>query len=235
MQLFLNKLSFLFFTIGLILMACAPSEPITTDSQFRGLERISFNINYLYRAGGSGEFKQFRDGSILHSGDHYKLIFEPSRDGYVYIFQIDSGNKIVRLFPTDEFSGAAAENSNPVVKGNSYFVPAEHKSFKLDQQIGKETIYLVVTQSRDAKLEAFYQKIKLAQEIDGVKKRQTTRQKWHNAMMKLRGAELELVDDENTQITWNEQGEEFSVISQYLKNMCVGCVHIVNFEHRSLK
>ena len=148
-----------------------------------------------------------------------------NRDGYVYIFQFDAGNKIFQLFPTTGFRGADVANHNPVVKSKRYFIPAENKSFKLDKQTGNETIYLVFTKSRDAKLEAFYQKIKSSGD-------KNSRQQWHKAMIQMRGVEPELVDDKNTTITWNEEGEDFSVMSQYLKNMCVGCVHIVNFEHR---
>jgi hypothetical protein len=189
----------------------------------RGLERVDFSINYLYHASNSSQFKPFNNGSILHSGDSYKLILEPSRAGYVYIFQFDSGNKIFQLFPTTEFKGAAVKNNNPVIRGERYFIPSENKSFELDNQTGKETLYLIFTKSRDAKLEAFYRKVKASD---------NSRQEWHQAMQKKRGPKIELVNDEETTITWNEEGDEFTVMSQYLKNMCVGCVHIVNFEHR---
>lgn len=46
----------------------------------------------------------------------YKLILEPGRAGYVYIFQFYSGNKIFQLFPTREFKGAAVKNNNPVIR-----------------------------------------------------------------------------------------------------------------------
>ncbi len=222
------------FALGLSLMSCVSSGS-TRANQDKGLNRMDFKINYLYRANGIGEFKPFRNGSVLHSGDHYKLIFEPSINGYVYIFQIDSAHKIVRLFPTDNFFQASAENRNPVVKGQRYFVPAPHKSFKLDRQVGEETIYLVITPTPDAKLEALYKRMQARSNVDeSSPERLRARVEWHNAITKLRAPELELMDDDqgSPPITWHEQGEQFSVLPQYLKNRCEECVYIVNFQHR---
>jgi len=202
----LKLLSFL-FAIGLSLMGCVSSS--STTAQNRGLVQKGFEINYLYRASGNGEFKPFSNGSILHSGDHYKLIFEPIINGYVYIFQIDSAHKIVRLFPPDDFIFAATENRNPVVKGQRYFIPARNKSFKLNQQVGEESIYLVITPTPDAKLEALYEKMQARGNVDESSP-ESLRTQWHNTMIKLRAPEIELVDDDqgSLPITWHEQGEQ---------------------------
>ena len=193
-----------------------------------------FKISYVYRAGGEGDFKAFNNDSMLRSGDHYKLMFEPTDNSYVYIFQIDSAHKIFRLFPTGDFKDAAKANKNPAQKGLKYFVPAEHKSFQLDQQLGKETIYFVVTRKPDVMLEGKYKMMLAQQQTRNFTERSLARQQWHNAM-KLRGAEPELVDDvtkSRSPMVWKEQGQQFSVVPQYLKNICEGCVHIVTFQHR---
>jgi len=187
-----------------------------------------FEINYLYSA--SGQFKTLHEGSVLHSGDHYKLIFEPIENSYVYIFQIDSAHKIFRLFPTDEYSNADPKNQNPVQQGEQYFVPAEHHSFELDNQTGKETIYVIVTQQPDLVLENQYQQLKLAQETGILEQRRIARQKWQETL-ELRGPTPALVDDVTQTNTWEENGQQ-SVFSQYLGKMCDGCVHILNFQHQ---
>jgi len=94
------------------------------------LNPLNFKINYVYRPNGKGDFKDFGKGDVLNSGDHYKLMFEPSDNGYVYIFQIDSSNQIFRLFPTVDFKDSDPKNINSVTKGQKYFVPAKHWSFK---------------------------------------------------------------------------------------------------------
>jgi len=193
-----------------------------------------FKINYVYRVAGKGKPKSFSNGSELCSGDSIKLIFEPSKNSYVYIFQIDSANKIFRLFPTVDFKGAAKANKNPVQKGVKYFVPAEKKSFKLDQQVGKETIYFVVTQKPDMKLDDQYKMMLAQQNTSDIKERGIVRQQWHSAMT-TRGVQPELEDDvtqSSEPVVWKEQEQQFSIMPQYLKNMCEGCVYNVTFQHR---
>ncbi|OAD23803.1 hypothetical protein THIOM_000352 [Candidatus Thiomargarita nelsonii] len=122
-----------------------PLQPIQEQ------QPLSFKISYWYRADDQGDFKHFGDGSVLHSGDHLKLIFTPTEDNiYIYIFMVDSHNNIARLFPTDDFKGAARANKNPVKKEKQYFVPAASRSFKLDENTGKETLYLIATRQADA-------------------------------------------------------------------------------------
>jgi hypothetical protein len=190
-------------------------------------------INYVYRAGGTGEPKLFGEGSVLHSGDAYKILFEPAKDGYVYIFQMDSSHKLFRLFPTNNFKNADPNNVNPVKKGQPYFVPAENWSFRLDNTTGDETIYFVVTNQPDPTLENHYQSLLAQQETSNFQERLTARQQWHTTM-KSRGPDVELMPDmgpTRSPIQFQENGQQFTVMPQFLKNMCEGCVYIVNFEH----
>jgi hypothetical protein len=130
-----------------------------------------------------------------------------------YIFLIDSHKNIARLFPTDDFKGAAKANKNPVKKEKQYFVPAASRSFKLDDNTGEETLYLIATRQADAILEN-----QIMEEIQN----------------KTHLIKPELIEDfpENTPIIFEEQGQTFSVLPQYLKNMCEGCVYRVRFQHR---
>jgi hypothetical protein len=53
--------------------------------------------------------------------------------------------------------------------------------------------------------------------------------------MKSRGPDVELMPymgPSRSPIQFQENGQQFSVMPQFLKNMCEGCVYIVNFEHR---
>ncbi|OAD23804.1 conserved hypothetical protein, secreted [Candidatus Thiomargarita nelsonii] len=185
-----------------------------TLTGYKPTQLLSFKIGYLYRAGGQGDFKHFRDGSVLHSGDHLKLIFTPTEDNiYIYIFMVDSHNNVARLFPTDKFKGAAKANKNPVKKSVKYFVPAKSKSFQLDNNTGEESIYLIATRQPDEVLEK--------------------PSKFILAKAKRRLIEPELVDDvpDNTPIVFIEDGKKFSVLPKYLKNMCEECVYRVTFQH----
>ena len=119
-----------------------PLPPLTTSSQQLS-EALSFTVQYFYRSPGQQALKSLTNGSILRSGDHYKIQFTPDENCYVYIFQVDSTNTIYPLFPVNDFNGIAATNRNPVRVDTTYHLPAEDKSFFLDQQKGIEMIYFL--------------------------------------------------------------------------------------------
>ena len=146
---------------------------------------------------------------------------------YVYIFQIDSANKIARLFPPKDYADANSDNHNPVRLGQKYVVPAQNRSFQLDDQVGRETIYFIIRTERDPMLETQYEALILAQNDSN----QTLliRNEWDQAM-KLRAPEATLAPD--TLVTSPQQSQQFVPTSPDLKNLCDGCVYIVNFEHR---
>jgi hypothetical protein len=104
----------------------------------------------------------------------------------------------------------------------------------LDKTTGKETIYFVATSQPDPTLENHYQTMLAQQKTHNLQEQFTTRQQW-DTTMKSRGPEVELIADmaqSRSPIKFEEQGQQFSVMPQYLKGMCEGCVYIVNFEHR---
>ena len=250
----------LFLTIaGLFLEKCyfeensCPIGSVPTDSASTGetgnpvseprgvkptLASDTFNISYRYRSGDQSEFQDFGKSGLLketlHTDDYYKIIFKASRksqgESYVYIFQIDSSDKIFRRFPTTDFAEADKKNVNPVKKGNKYFVPAKNLSFQLDSTTGRETIYTIVTSKPDKDLEDKYESMLAQQDNMTRKQRKAARKEWHKDMKK-RGPRPKLVQDTQETIRWKEQEQEFTTKLDRLKKMCDGCVHIVNFKH----
>lgn len=131
------------------MIATVKTKPTDT-----ALPLVGINIKYVYRHEGSDEeFEPLTNNSTLYSGDDYKIIFTPSETSYVYIFQRDSSEYIYRLFPMKNFKGVSVNSFNPVQSGITYWVPGEDKSFYLDEQIGKETIYFLVTQQPEAEFD----------------------------------------------------------------------------------
>ena len=61
-------------------------------------QEFNFKLNYVYQTQGQGEFKPLNNGTVLRSGDHYKIIFEPGQNGYAYLFQVDSAKQLYQLF-----------------------------------------------------------------------------------------------------------------------------------------
>ena len=196
---------------------------------------LRFHINYLYRSQGKGEFKTLTDDSVLRSGDYYKIIFTPTTDAYVYIFQIDSANKIFQLFPMENYEGIRVNNFNPVQADNTYYIPAEGKSFFLDEQTGTEKIYFLASRQRDPELEELYRQTfaRQQQPTSGLDEQLQQIDRLLAHAMKIQGrAIVKSVDKESEKMIWKEQGETFSVLQQHLENMCDGCVYTLTFEHR---
>ena len=190
----------------------------------------TYRINYVYRPGGIGLLRPLIPGSVLHSGDHYKIIFTPDQEAYVYIFQVDSAGQIVQLFPMKAFKGVAVNNVNPVRAGKTYILPAARKAFKLDHQVGTERLYFLAFPDRHAELEALYR------EIQGARRRQQ-HQRAAEAQARLRRRFVQrgvqaIVTDRTTDVVWGEDGEVFMIWERRLEALCKDCVHRVEFLHQ---
>jgi len=214
-----------------------PKSALTADSNSprQCSKPTNFEISYVFRRGSTGQAKAFSHGNVLRSGDSYKLLFKPTDNNFVYIFQIDSSHKIFRLFPTQDFANADLKNDNPVIKGTQYFVPAEQWSFQLDNTTGRETIYFVVTCQRDSALEKQYAKMVTMQSSRSIQQRHQARQAWDSAM-RGRGPKPKLITDNTPQtistLTWTEGKLNHITLPEYLKNISDGSVHIVEFDHQ---
>lgn len=232
-----------FLTIGVVIFETTVDAVIKSSKEKGGEDVVSaistdtnyllFKINYVYRAGGKGEFKRLKNGDVLRSGDHYKIILMAPEDCYVYIFQVDSANKVYPLFPMKSFGGVTVNNFNPVQTGKTYYIPAEVKSFILDEQQGTEKIYFLASRERDVMLEEFYQYgIIVEPPKGGLKTQQTPSENLFLERMKSRKI-VEAVSDpaETETITWQEEGRTFSVFLRHLEDMCDGCVYVLTFKH----
>jgi V8-like Glu-specific endopeptidase len=113
-----------------------------------------FVKRYLRRDEKDGQFKDFTDGATLYSGERFKLAFIPSHESYVYIFQVSTSGQIIQLFPLDTAEG---ELVNPVQAGTFYLVPGKDASFELDEEIGVERVYVLVSSHHNNETEQHYQ------------------------------------------------------------------------------
>ncbi len=218
---------------GLFIEKCYFEEnscPIESMNETAPELSTYFKINYLYRSSGKGEPKQLK-GDTLTTGDTYKIIFQPSTKKHVYIFQIDSANKITRLFPTTDFAKANKKNINPVKKTRKYFVPAKKWSFELDTTTGKETIYTIVSNKPDKNLEQQYAAMLAQQDNQTLQQRKVVRKEWNKAMKK-RGVRNKLTQNNSKPIKWTEGEQKLATTLANLQKMCDGCVNIVNFKHK---
>ncbi len=202
---------------------------------------LGLRINYLVRRAGRGPLRSFGDGDTLYSGDHYKIVFTPDEDVYVYIFQLDTAGQIFQLFPMREFKGVRLNNTNPVLGGRRITLPAPSKAFRLDRQTGRERIYLLATRQRNEQLERLTQDLRRARK--GKQSQALTRaQQELNYYLRsrqddalARGVE-DIVTDKDIQVEWNPgkktEQDLFTVLERRLENLCSGCTHVLEFTHR---
>ncbi|WP_353570338.1 DUF4384 domain-containing protein [Candidatus Albibeggiatoa sp. nov. BB20] len=163
------------------------------------------------------------EGSVLQSGDFYKIIVKPKQDSYLYIFQLDGANKLYRLFPMKHFKTVQLGNVNPVKANQTYYLPAKNKSFKLDKQTGTEKLYLLASENADVVLENQAQILQLD--------KPATQNQLLTMIKQKKGFDA-VVDDVNVVETWTEDSQDFSVSMRRLQDLCNGCVHVLSFEHR---
>ena len=95
------------------------------------------------------------NGSDLHSGQNYQIGFRPQTTSYVYVYQIDTQGNIARLFPGNEYLDPKNSMQNPLKGEQIYWIPGKDAWLKLDENEGKEKIYVVASRSRNALLEDF--------------------------------------------------------------------------------
>lgn len=99
---------------------------------------------------------ELRDGSTMHSGQNYQIAVRPSSTSYVYVYQIGTDGDLYRLFPDSEYISPENKKPNPLKGGEIYWIPAKDAWLRLDDQQGKERIYVVASRSRNQALEDLY-------------------------------------------------------------------------------
>jgi len=191
---------------------------------------LSFAVNYVYRTAGVGELKTIENGEALQSGDHYKIVFTPDKDCYVYIFQVDSSGHIFQLFPMKSFQGVEVNNFNPVKPDRTYILPRPDKAFVLDKMVGVERIYFIASDDRDDQFEGLYGDLKNTVKGKKPDVSEDTRSKL-NQHFRRRGIKI-VPSEQNMEVPWNETGEIFSVMSQRLENLSSDSLHILEFVHK---
>jgi hypothetical protein len=236
------RICFHLMTVFLLatMASCAAQSPIAAvqmQSPDHGLEDMTpkvtpppstdllFAIYYLSRAGGSGEIQLVTNESVLHSGDHLKIVFTPFEDCCVYIVYIDSTNSVLSLFPMQSFGGVTVDNLNPVQGGKIYYLPAPKKAFVLGCKTGAETIYFLASRQRDLEFEAQYQRV-----VDAQNEQRLRQIDQLLELMEEKGQGQIAVDASETEsLLWDQSS--FKTLKRRL-DVCEGCVHVLHFEHQ---
>lgn len=111
-------------------------------------------IGVIVQPGGSTseQWRPLRDGEPLSSSYNYRIVFQPDKKAYFYIFQIDSTGKLDWIFPKNN-SSPYSSGKNPTEGGLWTKIPSGEDALHLDENLGIEHIYIVATPSRWEALE----------------------------------------------------------------------------------
>ncbi|MBM3240285.1 DUF4384 domain-containing protein [Candidatus Poribacteria bacterium] len=90
----------------------------------------------------------------LTSDDNYSLLLQPARDLYIYIYQLDSYGRLMKIFPNDVYSFT----QNPLRQGETYRFPSEPNWFYLVKNKGEERIYIVASAQPNQEWEDLHDK-----------------------------------------------------------------------------
>jgi hypothetical protein len=127
-----------FLAVGSGAEAADPTAGRTPTAQsVSTISGLRVNVSVKYERGGTTAV--LSPGDVLTSDDNYRVIFTPTHDGYVYVYQIDAAHRVDTIFPNPKYTAA----SNPVTSTIVYSVPPEGRWLHLDDRRGAEDIIVV--------------------------------------------------------------------------------------------
>jgi len=210
-----------------------PLPPVSNAPAKDTSDNLSLYLDFLTRPAQSDTFRTFTDTDTLTSGDLYKIMIRPEADGYLYIFQVDASGAIQRLFPMAEYNGLRLNNINPVRRGTTYFLPAANKAFQLDDNHGKDAIYVFASRLPRPDIEELSSQLAKAQASENAAASKAAEARLY-ALFKSRDLPLEPAHGQSgaPKYSFSQDGGSFESVAGYLKNICADCVHVLEFNHR---
>jgi outer membrane protein OmpA-like peptidoglycan-associated protein len=129
----------------------AAKPEVTTET------KPSVDVVVNYRR--NGETKVLSAGSVLATNDSYRVTFTPSRDSYVYVYQISSNGRAEPVFPNTQHSPL----TNPVRGKERQTVPSGDSWLSLDNVPGENEIIVLASDTELADAEAVALKKRLGE------------------------------------------------------------------------
>ena len=100
----------------------------------------------------------------------------------------------------------------------------------LDNNKGTERIYFVASRYPNPKIESLYETLSRAR-LNRDRRVERKTQAKMKRMFKSRGMGG-VVETRQKVVSWEEQGDMFSILSKRLKGLCDSCANVFEFEHR---
>lgn len=144
----------------LVLLLAGLLQPAGAQTTETGAVKFRWAFGALVGPEGDRRLVAVDKDRVLHSGDQIKFFLQPRSGCYIYIFYHSAQDELVRLFPVDT-AGTA------LVPDSQHTVPEGDRWFRLDEQAGPETFYLLASATRLERLEALSAQLTIPAAVEG--------------------------------------------------------------------
>ncbi|MDM8516414.1 DUF4384 domain-containing protein [Desulfobacterales bacterium HSG16] len=133
------------------------SNPVFSENLEK--EKVCFRWAFAAIKGplNSPEFVAVTKDISLETGDRLKFFIQLQTECFVYLFYRSSKNEMVMLFPN---KGKKSKTKSKTFQ--KYYIPRGQALFKLDENTGTETFYLLASNQRLKSLETLYNQYQAA-------------------------------------------------------------------------
>lgn len=117
----------------------------------RGKVSFIWAFGALVGKEGGQRLIEVKPGTILRSGEKFKMMVKPLSDCYIYVIYQDSQGKLTLLFPY-----SLTQFEKGYAKGTQYLIPQKDAWYQLDELGGREHFYLVASTERLMDVEVLF-------------------------------------------------------------------------------
>jgi len=126
-----------------------------TNAQQKEDKNLCFRWAFgaIVRSGHELEFSAITRDTTLKTGDKLKMLVELEKKCFVYVIYHSAQGEVSMLFPYD-----MQQFSTDYTPGKRYYIPQGDRWFELDENLGRETFYLLASAQRLIELERLFSK-----------------------------------------------------------------------------
>lgn len=137
-------------------------QRIASAQQAKSQENKNVNFHWAFvvlkKSNNGSQFTTITRDIVLKSGDQLKMLVKLDKECFVYVFYYSSQGELYMFFPYD-----LSQFSNDYEVSKNYYIPQSDFVLELDENVGKEKIYLIASTQRLPELEdlySFYESVK---------------------------------------------------------------------------
>jgi len=126
-----------------------------TNAQQKEDKNVCFRWAFgaIQRGEHKAEFFAITRDTTLKTGDKLKMLVELEKKCFVYLIYHSAQGEVSMLFPYD-----TQQFTRDYAPGKRYYIPEGDRWFELDENVGRETFYLLVSAQRLIELERLFGK-----------------------------------------------------------------------------